>query len=192
MTLALLAVGVIALFMLVIHWGFRAPRQREQGTPQDHGFAFEQVWIPSVAGKRLFAWFLPAGNAEQTIIILHGWGSNAELMLPIAAPLRRAGLNVLLLDARNHGQSDAHSFSSLPRFAEDLGHAIDWLQTTHPQACSKLALLGHSWALGRCCWKPRGVLTLVPLSAFPLLRTRNGLCAAICSKSGYPVQSSGW
>ena len=169
MTLALLAVGVIALFMLVIHWGFRAPRQREQGTPQDHGFAFEQVWIPSVAGKRLFAWFLPAGDGEQTIIILHGWGSNAELMLPIAAPLRRAGLNVLLLDARNHGQSDAHSFSSLPRFAEDLGHAIDWLQTTHPQTCSKLALLGHSVGAGAVLLegsRRADISAIISLSAF--------------------------
>jgi pimeloyl-ACP methyl ester carboxylesterase len=41
-------------------------------------------------------------------------------MLPIAAPLRRAGLNVLRVDARNHGGSDSDTFSSLPRFAEDL------------------------------------------------------------------------
>jgi len=153
LTLALLIitgiiVGAIALFMLGIHWGFRAPRQIENGTPQDLGFAFEQVWIPSVANKRLFGWFLPAGNATQTLVILHGWGSNAELMLPIAAPFQRAGLNVLLFDARNHGQSDAHSFSSLPRFAEDLESALAWLHANHPAACEKLVVLGHSVGAG--------------------------------------------
>ncbi len=153
MTLALLIiagiiVGAIALFMLGIHWGFRAPRQIENGTPQDLGFAFEQMWIPSVANKRLFGWFLPAGTATQTLVILHGWGSNAELMLPIAAPFQRAGLNVLLFDARNHGQSDTHSFSSLPRFAEDLESALAWLHTNHPTACEKLVLLGHSVGAG--------------------------------------------
>ncbi|WP_202716890.1 alpha/beta hydrolase [Thiothrix subterranea] len=153
MTLALLIiagiiVAAIALFMLGIHWGFRAPRQIENGTPQDLGFAFEQVWIPSVANKRLFGWFLPAGTATQTLVILHGWGSNAELMLPIAAPFQRAGLNVLLFDARNHGQSDTHSFSSLPRFAEDLESALAWLHANHPAACEKLVLLGHSVGAG--------------------------------------------
>lgn len=153
MTLALLIiagiiVAAIALFMLGIHWGFRAPRQIENGTPQDLGFAFEQAWIPSVANKRLFGWFLPAGNATQTLVILHGWGSNAELMLPIAAPFQRAGLNVLLFDARNHGQSDTHSFSSLPRFAEDLDSALAWLHANHPTACGKLVLLGHSVGAG--------------------------------------------
>ena len=136
--------GTVALFMAAIHWGFRAPRQIEQSDPGSaFGFAFEQAWIPTVAGKRLFAWFLPA-DADQTIIILHGWGGNAELMLPLAVPFRQAGLNVLLFDARNHGQSDTHSFSSMPRFAEDLGCAIDWLQANHPAACGRLALLGHS------------------------------------------------
>ena len=147
-TVLLLIAVVITLFVVGIHWGFRVPRQIENGTPQDLGFAFEQVWIPSVANKRLFGWFLPAGNATQTLVILHGWGSNAELMLPIAAPFRRAGLNVLLFDARNHGQSDLHSFSSLPRFAEDLGCALAWLHTQHPQAMGKLAVLGHSVGAG--------------------------------------------
>lgn len=142
--MAAMIAGTVTLFMAAIHWGFRAPRQTEQSDPGSaFGFAFEQAWIPAVAGKRLFAWFLPA-DTDQTIIILHGWGGNAELMLPLAAPFRRAGLNVLLFDARNHGRSDAHSFSSMPRFAEDLGCAIDWLQANHPAACGRLALLGHS------------------------------------------------
>ena len=80
--------------------------------------------------------------------MLHGWGSNAEQMLPIAAPLRRAGLNVLLLDARNHGQSDSDTFSSLPRFAEDLGQAIAWLKRHQPGRARQIAVLGHSVGAG--------------------------------------------
>ena len=44
-------------------------------------------------------------------------------MLLAAAPLRRAGLNALLCGARNQGQNDSDTFSSLPRFAEDLNQA---------------------------------------------------------------------
>ena len=57
-------------------------------------------------------------------------------------------MNVLLFDARNHGQSDTHSFSSLPRFAEDLDSALAWLHANHPAACEKLVLLGHSVGAG--------------------------------------------
>ena len=34
---------------------------------------------------------------------MHGWGGNAELMLPVAAPLNAAGFALLLVDARCHG-----------------------------------------------------------------------------------------
>jgi alpha-beta hydrolase superfamily lysophospholipase len=69
-------------------------------------------------GKRLFGWLLPVPSAITSLVILHGWGGNAERMLPMALPFHRAGMNVLLVDARNHGRSDRHGFSSLPRFAE--------------------------------------------------------------------------
>lgn len=139
---------IIGLFLLLIHLGFRAPRRPETGTPAEMGLPFKQMRMPTVAGKHLFGWFLPAADAAQTVIILHGWGGNAELMLPLAAPLHQRGLNVLLFDARNHGCSDAHSFSSMPRFAEDLDHAIDWLKSRYPAAIEKLALLGHSVGAG--------------------------------------------
>lgn len=65
-------------------------------------------------------------------------------MLPIAAPLRRTGLNVLRVDARNHGGSDSDTFSLLPRFAKDLRQAIAWLKRHHPGRAEQIAVLGHS------------------------------------------------
>jgi len=65
-------------------------------------------------------------------------------MLPMALPFHQAGMNVLLVDARNHGRSDRDGFSSLPRFAEDMEKAIEWLKRTYPEYSRKIALLGHS------------------------------------------------
>ena len=65
-------------------------------------------------------------------------------MLPLALPLYRAGLNVLLLDARNHGLSDSDTFSSLPRFAEDVADAIDWVREQSTDPTGSIVLLGHS------------------------------------------------
>ncbi len=143
-----------------IHIGFRAPRLIEQGSPDDFGISYRDINIPTRRGKRLFAWWLSAIvttpsssptsalnsviSSAPTIILLHGWGSNAELMLPLAVPLHHAGMNVLLLDARNHGRSDADNFSSMPRFAEDVSEAIDWVKRQSNLQNDQLVLLGHS------------------------------------------------
>jgi pimeloyl-ACP methyl ester carboxylesterase len=145
---------VATLFAIrkAIHIGFRAPRIIEQGCPSDFGISYRDIDILTRRGKRLFAWWLPAPGSSTTsatisaptIILLHGWGSNAELMLPLAVPLLHAGMNVLLLDARNHGRSDADNFSSLPRFAEDVSEAIDWVKRQSNLQNDQLVLLGHS------------------------------------------------
>ncbi|MBT6549892.1 MAG: alpha/beta fold hydrolase [Gammaproteobacteria bacterium] len=139
---------IVALILLIVHLGFRAPRNREIGSPNDFGIDFKEAVIPTVSEKKLFAWLLPVENSNETIILLHGWGGNAELMLPIGLPFHRAGLNVLLIDTRNHGNSDSGSVSSMPRFAEDLDSSINWLKKYHPDKTSKIALLGHSVGAG--------------------------------------------
>jgi dipeptidyl aminopeptidase/acylaminoacyl peptidase len=102
--------------------------------------------IPTENGKNLFAWFVPPPSAgpAPAVAVLHGWGSNAEMMLPLALPLHGAGHAVLLFDSRNHGRSDSDGFSSLPRFAEDLEHALDWLALQPDVDAARMAALGHS------------------------------------------------
>lgn len=162
-------VTILALFLLIIHLGFRAPRIKEMGSPKDFGLDYDQVHIPTTSGKQLFGWLLISPGSTETLIILHGWGGNAELMLPIAMPFHHAGINVLLFDARNHGNSDADSFSSLPRFAEDLASAIDWLKLHHSNLTKKIAVLGHSVGAGAVLLeasKRKDVAAVISISAF--------------------------
>lgn len=140
----LATVATVAVVLLAVHLGFRAPRRVERGSPADLGLPHEEVRIAAVDGKRLFAWWLPSADATAPcVVLMHGWGGNAELMLPLAVPLHAAGLNVLLPDARNHGRSDSASHSSMPRFAEDVGAAVAWLRTRIPPP-NAIVLLGHS------------------------------------------------
>ncbi len=107
--------------------------------------------IPTVNGKTLFAWLVPPTShtaSAPAVAIMHGWGGNAEQMLPFAGPLHREGYAVLLLDARNHGSSDADGFSSMPRFAEDLQHGLEWLARQPNIDRTRLVLLGHSVGAG--------------------------------------------
>lgn len=142
LTISLGFFAVILLFPVVLHWVYRAPREVEQATPEKFQLPFTQQYFPGPKGKRLFSWFIPADDSCCTLVVVHGWGANAEMMLPLAQPFHQAGMDVMLYDARNHGMSDGDSFSSLPRFAEDLGAALEWVHQKNPS--HRVIVLGHS------------------------------------------------
>jgi dipeptidyl aminopeptidase/acylaminoacyl peptidase len=167
----LLIATVIGIFHWLIRIRLRAPRIREQSTPQRCGLAYREVSIPSENGKHLFGWFIPAaGNTPApAVAVLHGWGGNAEMMLPLAAPLHGAGHAVLLFDARNHGRSDSDSFSSMPRFAEDLEHALNWLAQQPGVDADKISALGHSVGAGAALLvasRRRNLAAVISIAAF--------------------------
>ncbi|MBK1643988.1 alpha/beta hydrolase [Thiocapsa imhoffii] len=167
--LTIILLLAVAAIPVGVHLGFRAPRRRETGSPADFGLAYERVTIPTLRGRHLFGWLLPAPAATRTLVILHGWGGNAEQMLPMAAPFVRAGFNVLLFDARNHGKSDGDTFSSLPRFAEDLGMAISWLHREHRERATCVAVLGHSVGAGAALFEASRnphIAALISIAAF--------------------------
>ena len=144
------AAAIAAAGLAAIHLGFRAPRVAERGDPGAHGLAFETISIPASKGLALHGWLLgPAGNsAAPAVIIVHGWGANMEMMLPLAEPFYADGMNVLMFDARNHGKSPRQGASTMPKFAEDTLAALDWLRAqgfTGP-----VALVGHSIGAAAC------------------------------------------
>ncbi len=143
--LSLFAVGIGAL-NLAIRRGLAAPRVVESGCPA--GMAWREVRLPTANGKSLFGWFIPAGARRPALVVMHGWGGNAEMMLPLAAPLQAAGYALLLVDARCHGRSDGDSFASLPRFAEDIDAALAWLARQPEVDAQALGVVGHSVGAG--------------------------------------------
>jgi dipeptidyl aminopeptidase/acylaminoacyl peptidase len=178
MLLHLSAITVLILFFgyllltVIVQRAYRAPRIEETGTPGDVGLSYRTASIQSENGKQLFAWYIPPPDRTlhaPAVVAIHGWGANAEMMLPFATVLSRAGYASLLVDARNHGASDADTFSSLPRFAEDLEHAFDWMAQQPEVDPTRIALLGHSVGAGaalltasRC----REVAAVISIAAF--------------------------
>ena len=124
-----------------------APAATVEGSqPQALGLLAQTVRIPAARGLSLFAWFVPAlgSGPRATVLLLHGWCGNASNLLPAAQVLHQAGFAVLLMESRNHGRSDRDDHSSLPRFAEDLDSAIDWLKTLPRVDPTRIVALGHS------------------------------------------------
>ena len=171
----------------LVHWGIRkglaAPRVPHHTDPGALGLAFETLRIGTENGKSLHAWFIPAlSETAPAVVVMHGWGGNAALMLPLARPLHEAGYATLFVDARCHGASDDDSFASLPRFAEDTEHAFAWLAAQPGVDAMRIALLGHSVGAGAVLFaasRTPQVAAVVSVAAFshPAAMMRRWLAA---------------
>jgi pimeloyl-ACP methyl ester carboxylesterase len=96
-------------------------------------------------GVGLAGWYVPAGSGAgptaSTVVLVHGWGSNKSNMLERAAILHDA-YNLVLLDVRNHGQSQDASTTQGVREAGDVLAVVDWLVAE--KGPEQIALFGVS------------------------------------------------
>ena len=143
---AVAAVGLMRLFPELLKRHMAPPQREQPHTPGEMGLPEVPITLQSATGTDLHAWFIPAGGKAPAVVVLHGWGANASLMLPLAPHLHRAGVHTLFLDARNHGRSEHDEFVSMPRFAEDLDVAVDWLSAHHD--VTSVGVIGHSVGAG--------------------------------------------
>lgn len=176
---AVAATGLWSLRTLAhraIFHGLRAPRTAHSpgpvvpGVPVHH---VEEVGIAGPGGSTLFGWLVSAPTSRRrpvpAVLVMHGWGANAGMMWPIVPPLHAAGFAVLLVDARCHGRSDDETFTSMPRFAEDIAAGLSWLRNRPEIAPGRLVVLGHSVGAAAAILhasRAHDVKAVVSLSAF--------------------------
>jgi len=142
-TAAFLFIAVVALHWL-LHRSLTPVREPVARNLASLGLVGQSVHFPTLNGKRLEGWYLP-GSADQPLAVLvHGWSSNRLALIPLARVLDQAGLAVLLFDMRNHGESQSDTFSSLPRFAEDIHAALTYLEGVDDAHGRERILIGHS------------------------------------------------
>ena len=192
--------GLIATVVVLVglrwavHRSLAPARMIETRTPAEVGLSYLEVTLSTENDKSLFGWFIPGNRTGRApaVVALHGWGGNAETLLPLAGPLHEAGFALLFIDARCHGQSDEDSFASMPRFAEDLGHAIDWLKQREDIDQSAIAAIGHSVGAGAvllsASWR-NDLAAVVSIAAFthPVAMMRRWFAA-----KGIPYRPVGW
>jgi hypothetical protein len=88
---------------------FPAPTQYPNVTPADAGLAFEDLHIPVTASEQIHAWWIPAIQpSDKVLLMFHG---NGYVLEQAAAPagevmfLHHLGPNLLLVDYRGYGSS---------------------------------------------------------------------------------------
>lgn len=182
----------------------RAPRVAHQEVPDMHGLPSRAIWLPTKGGKNLFAWYIPAPEAARNfapdfaldpapaVLVMHGWGGNASMMLRVAPALHAAGFAVLLPDARCHGVSDDEEFTSLPRFAEDIDAGLEWLRGQPEIDVGRLAVIGHSVGAGAAllsATRQPDLRAVVSISAFAHPRE---MMRRFLKQNGIPYPLLGW
>lgn len=91
---------------------------------QRHGLRYEEVNFQANDGTKLSGWWISAKESRQTIVVVHGVGSNKGDASVVAPFLHRAGFNVLLFDMRGHGDSSGHTVSFGLHEARDVNAAV--------------------------------------------------------------------
>ncbi|MEG0766220.1 MAG: alpha/beta fold hydrolase, partial [Clostridia bacterium] len=66
----------------------------------------QEQWITSTDALRLHAYALEQENNNRWVVICHGYGGNGLKMTGFARAFAERGFQVLLPDARAHGQSE--------------------------------------------------------------------------------------
>lgn len=141
---------VPVLVLLALWWLRRELTPKLLSHPEGYSAfvpAVQHLRIPTQNQRSLFAQWLPQSESKHVLgiaVLMHGWGGNGSQLMPAARVLHAQGWSVLLPDARSHGLSDQDTYSSLPRFAEDLDAAFNWLVEYKGASKHRLVVLGHS------------------------------------------------
>lgn len=124
-----------ALVALVAVFGWSAVPAAAAGRP---------VSLASADGVSLAGTFFEAQNRPAAgVVLVHMLGRSKDDWTAMADRLQRAGLNVLTVDLRGHGQSDG-SASALGVMAGDVRAAVEWLQARPGVRPDRIGLAGAS------------------------------------------------
>lgn len=148
-----LAMAVVGTFIIGISgyvgWDLtHPPRKALQTTPAANGLSYEPVsFVSRQDGLSLQGWLLRSPENRLTVICSHGYRQNREQadvpLLPLAKVLVEHGMNVLLFDYRNSGESAGEMTSVGQYEVRDLLGAVDYVHSRQ-DLNPKVALLGFS------------------------------------------------
>lgn len=143
--IAYLAVGAVAAFTLT------RVGEHPQYTddPGIFGVKYEAVTFPSRVDRlNIAGWYLPKPGATRAIILVHGRDASKQNAISgklpqLAAELHGAGLAVLMIDLRGHGESAGKHYTFGVHERRDVLGAVDFLLENGFEA-GQIAALGIS------------------------------------------------
>jgi uncharacterized protein len=145
---AVAALPFAAAYRFALVYRVRAGYPRRQPpahVPAELGLAWDDIRIPGgPGGPPLPAWLIRAGRSPAPgVVLVHGWESARDRVLPHATYLHAAGFHVLAFDVRGCGANplEVHPVS-VGEFAADTRAAVAWLAKR--DEVTRVGVLGHS------------------------------------------------
>jgi uncharacterized protein len=141
-------VFLTVILILIMTAMFRNKVEKHRNVPSDFGIDFLEVRFQSKNNCMLYGWWIPSKSnlpeKSKTILLVHGWNRNLGRMMPYIKQLHPEGYNLFVFDARNHGSSDSDGLSSMPKFAEDIHAALNYLEDHLDQKGNQFGIIGLS------------------------------------------------
>lgn len=110
--------------------------------PQPASSPFSRVCFKSEDGMTIRGWHAPPASRGETVLLLHGHRGNRDQLLVHAEYLVEAGFGALLIDFRNHGESDGEFTSMGYHEIKDARAAYRFLR--EQAEVEAIAIWGHS------------------------------------------------
>jgi len=111
-------------------------------TPQEIGIGFEDVFFTTADNVKLNGWYIPAKNAQFTILFCHGNGGNIMHRLDNIQLLNNLGVNCFIFDYRGYGKS-AGKVTEAGTYL-DAKAAYNWLINEKKIDPQRIILFGRS------------------------------------------------
>ncbi|MGD9898272.1 MAG: alpha/beta hydrolase family protein [Calditrichaceae bacterium] len=137
--------GIIALYIMfnyVLQKSFNLPHISNSKNPEDFGLEYKNLFLKTKHGKKIQIWDINSTADGPVIIGVHGWASTSEKLLTLTKSLEHRW-RVVLLNCRNHGESDDDGYSSMIKFKEDLDQVAEYVRNGSVSD-KRIVLLGHS------------------------------------------------
>ena len=82
------------------------PTRNLEAVPSDISLQYDNVFLTTKDMIKIHAWYVPAKNAEKTILFMHGNAGNISHRLETIQIYHNLGFNILIFDYRGYGKSD--------------------------------------------------------------------------------------
>ena len=139
------ALGILVHFN--VQTFLRPKRRHPKRTPSDLGITqWEDVNVATEDAMSLKAWFIPP-RLEQNgavILFLHGLGGNRSDLLRQAHCVTQRGYGAMLIDFRNHGESEGKLTSLGNHEVRDVLAAFAYLNRRDDVNNERIGMVGHS------------------------------------------------
>ncbi len=97
------------------------------GNPSELNLPFEEVSFKTKDGLTLYGWFIPSGNSDRAVIMVHGHTASRNEGMRWVKSFHNGGFNILTFDLRNSGKSEGDSTSMGYHEKKDVIAAVDYL-----------------------------------------------------------------